>query len=96
MAGNGDSCLSAMIHQASGMVAAQAGCTPDEALTLMIELALEVRRTLDEVAAAIIDGSVRFDDSNAPTSTHRQSLNRTPVRSSVSHTHVIHPPARYP
>jgi len=62
MAGAGDGYLSIEIHQASGMVAAQRGCTPDDALALVTSRALEIGCTLDELARAVLDRSVRFDE----------------------------------
>jgi hypothetical protein len=43
------------------MVAAQVGCTPDAAIRLMSERAATTNRTVEEIAAAVIDGTVRLD-----------------------------------
>jgi hypothetical protein len=42
------------------MVCAQARCTLDEALTLMVDRAQRDRVRLDAIAAAVIDGVMRF------------------------------------
>jgi AmiR/NasT family two-component response regulator len=52
---------SASVHQASGMVAVQAMCTIAEAVQLMAHRASDEGYTLDEIAAAVIDRSIRFD-----------------------------------
>jgi AmiR/NasT family two-component response regulator len=44
------------------MVAAQAGCTVTEAVALMSRLATDTDRTLDEIAAAVVGGEIRFGD----------------------------------
>jgi hypothetical protein len=49
------------VYQASGMVSAQLGCIPDEALARLTARALEVGCTLDEMARAVLDRSVRFE-----------------------------------
>ena len=46
--------------QASGMVAMQVGCTPDEGLALIGERAERGGRTVDEYAAAIVERRTRF------------------------------------
>jgi AmiR/NasT family two-component response regulator len=52
---------SARVHQASGMVSVQAACTPDEALALMEARAVQIDRTLAEIALGVIDHSITFD-----------------------------------
>jgi len=49
------------VHQASGMVAAQLHCTPDEALARMTTRALDMGYAIDEMAFAVLDRSIRFD-----------------------------------
>jgi len=42
------------------MVSAQVNCRVEQALVLMYQTADESRITIDELAAAVIDGSLRF------------------------------------
>ena len=62
--GNGYSSekFSAQVHQATGMVAVQAGCGFSDALLLMIARADSSGITLDALAACVLDRSVRFDE----------------------------------
>ena len=61
-AGNGSrSKHTARVNQAAGMVSVQASCEVEEALILMQTRAAASRLTVDDIAEAIIDGSVRFD-----------------------------------
>ena len=53
--------LSHDVAQAVGMVSAQAECTATQALELMTERARAQHQTLDEVAAAVVARSIRFD-----------------------------------
>jgi AmiR/NasT family two-component response regulator len=48
------------VSQASGMVSVQADCTIDEAVVLMQDRAATMGQTLDEIAAAVVDRSIRF------------------------------------
>ena len=48
------------VAQASGMVSVQADCTIDGAVVLMETRAVSARRTLEEIAAAVVDGAIRF------------------------------------
>ena len=48
------------IAQAMGMVSVQAECTVDEALVLIETRALVSHCAVDEIAVAIVDGSIRF------------------------------------
>ena len=48
------------VHQASGMVAAQAECDIDEALQLMIIRAAALRVPLEDMALDILDHRVTF------------------------------------
>ena len=50
------------VHMASGMVCAQANCTFVEALAMIEALARETLRTTDEIAQAVLDRSVRFEE----------------------------------
>jgi hypothetical protein len=50
------------VNQASGMVSVQADCTIDEAVLLMQDRAATMGQTLDEIAAAVIDCSIRFGE----------------------------------
>lgn len=61
--GNGSaSSHSHRVNQASGMVSVQADCTIDEAVVLMQDRAATMGQTLDEIAAAVIDRSIRFGE----------------------------------
>ena len=53
--------LSHDVAQAVGMVSAQAECTATRALDLMTERARLHHQSLDEVAAGVLDRSIRFD-----------------------------------
>ena len=57
-----DGQLDSRVHQASGMVAAQLACTIAEALALMKIRAEEAAVTLEQIAIAVLDRAVRFDD----------------------------------
>jgi hypothetical protein len=49
------------VTQASGVVAVQATCSSfDAAVTLMEAHAWRTRRSLDEIASAVLDRSIRF------------------------------------
>jgi hypothetical protein len=49
------------VAQAQGMVAVEANCSLDEALGLMAAEAESSNTTIDEVAALVVDGVIRFD-----------------------------------
>ena len=49
-----------MVIRASGMVGVQALCTVDDAVVLMSVHAVRTNHTLEEVATAVIDRSIRF------------------------------------
>lgn len=51
----------ARVSRAAGMIAMQVGCDVEQALDLIYERAEASRVTVDELATAVIDGSVRFD-----------------------------------
>ena len=53
---------SAAVNQATGMVSVQAGCSLEEALALMQDRATVRSSTLDEIAGAVIDRSIRFGE----------------------------------
>ena len=53
---------SAAVNQATGMVSVQAGCSLEEALTLMRDRATVQGSTLDEIAGSVIDRSIRFGE----------------------------------
>jgi len=42
-------------------VAGQARCTPDEAIDLMMDRAIQERCSLGDLALAVVDGTLRFD-----------------------------------
>ena len=50
------------IAQAMGMVSVQADCTLDEALTMIGERAHVDRCAVDEIAASIVERSIRFGE----------------------------------
>jgi hypothetical protein len=52
------------VHQATGIVAEQLGCTPLEALGRRIVRARDEGITLDELAAHVIDRKIRFSSRN--------------------------------
>jgi AmiR/NasT family two-component response regulator len=52
--------LSVQVHQATGMVAAQAGCSVGEALVRLQRRAKTMGQTLDELALDVLDGHIRF------------------------------------
>jgi hypothetical protein len=52
---------SSRVHQATGMVAAQASVGTVEALVLLKAKAVELDETLEHTALDVIDGALRFD-----------------------------------
>jgi len=65
MSEGGDSRYSVKVHQAAGMVSIQADCELEQAYVLMSDRSAVGQATLDEVAAAVLDHSIRFGpDSN--------------------------------
>lgn len=54
--------LIARIAQAQGMVCVQAQCTLPEALALMRDRATITHQTLDEIADAVLDRTIRFGE----------------------------------
>ena len=53
--------LSAMVDRATGMVAAQLGCSAAEALDRIRTLGAETETTAEEIARMVVDGDLRFD-----------------------------------
>lgn len=56
-----DAPIPADVDRAARMVAAQVGCTYNEARELMRVHVHETSQTLDQVAQAVINGTLRFD-----------------------------------
>jgi len=52
---------SVYVYRARHLVCAQAGCSPERALALMLDTADAAEVTLEQLAAKVIDGKVRFD-----------------------------------
>ena len=50
----------AVVAQAQGMVSVQAECTLAEALVLMHDRAIVMGQTLNEIAVAVVDRTIRF------------------------------------
>jgi AmiR/NasT family two-component response regulator len=48
------------VAQAQGMVSVQAGCNLNDAITMMHERALVQHQSLNDIAKAVIDRSIRF------------------------------------
>jgi flagellar biosynthesis regulator FlaF len=51
-----------LVNQAIGMVAEQTRGTVPEAIAVMEERAATSGQTLEHIAAAVVDGSIRFGD----------------------------------
>jgi hypothetical protein len=51
---------SLQVHQASGIVATQAACSFDDAIVLTHDRAATEDQTLDQIAHAVLDRSIRF------------------------------------
>jgi hypothetical protein len=60
--GTSDECLSEEVHQATGMICAQAGCDVSEALGRLRVRADAVGHTLHDTAVYVIDNVIRFDE----------------------------------
>ncbi len=60
MSNGPDSRYSVEIHQAAGMVSIQADCELEQAYVLMSDRANVSHRTLEDIANAVIDRSIRF------------------------------------
>jgi hypothetical protein len=56
-----DPTVSYRVHQATGMISAQAGCSLGEAMQLLIIRADAVDESIEDVALDVIDGVTRFD-----------------------------------
>jgi AmiR/NasT family two-component response regulator len=50
------------IHQAAGIVSVQADCELEEAYVLMSERAQVAHVTIEDIAVAVIDNSIRFGE----------------------------------
>ncbi len=50
-----------MVHQAAGMAAVQLNCTPSEALIRLRVRTRSIGIDLEDLAAAVIELSIRFD-----------------------------------
>jgi len=48
------------VEQASAMISVQAGCSTSHAVVLMVIRAQETGTTLEQIAAAVVDGEIRF------------------------------------
>ena len=53
--------LSYRVHQATGMISAQADCGLEEALQLLIIRADAAQESIEDMALDVIDGVIRFD-----------------------------------
>jgi AmiR/NasT family two-component response regulator len=53
---------STRVSQAQGMVSAQAGCSLADALVLLKRRADDSKATVDEVAALVLDRTIRFGE----------------------------------
>jgi hypothetical protein len=53
--------LSYRVHQATGMISAQADCSLEEALQLLIIRADAAQESIEDMALDVIDGVIRFD-----------------------------------
>ena len=56
-----DSTVSYRVHQATGMISAQAECGIDEAMQLLIIRARAADESVEDMALDVIDGLARFD-----------------------------------
>jgi hypothetical protein len=63
--GNSESSASwaPQVHQATGMIVAQAGVDTAEALRRLLDRAKATRRTVEETAVDVLEGRLRFDGS---------------------------------
>ena len=52
---------SGVVAQAVGMVSVQADCSSDEATRLIRQHARSLAKTIDQVAASVVDRSVRIE-----------------------------------
>jgi len=52
---------SSRVHQATGMISAQAECSLTEAMQLLIIRAEAMGQTVEDTALDVIDGLIRFD-----------------------------------
>jgi len=49
------------VHQATGMISAQADCSLTEAMHLLMIRAAAADRSLEDMALDVIEGTIRFD-----------------------------------
>ena len=49
------------VHQATGMISAQAECSLKEAMQLLIIRAAALEQSAEDTALDVIDGRIRFD-----------------------------------
>ena len=59
--GSSDQPLSVAVHQATGMIAAQADCGVGEAFNRLRIRAAALGQTLDEMALDVLDGVIKFN-----------------------------------
>ena len=59
--GSSDQPLSVAVHQATGMIAAQADCDVGEAFNRLKIRAAALGQTLDEMALDVLDGVIKFN-----------------------------------
>ncbi|MGO9342156.1 MAG: GAF and ANTAR domain-containing protein [Acidimicrobiales bacterium] len=52
----------AVVHQATGMISAQLGCDPEEALVRLRGFSYGEGRSIEEVSTDVVARSIRFDD----------------------------------
>jgi len=50
----------ARVYQAQGMISAQANCSVEEALGMMVERAQAMVTTVEVIAAGVLDRTIRF------------------------------------
>ena len=62
MSNGPDSRCSVEIHQAAGMVSIQADCELEQAYVLMSDRAAVARVSIEEIAMAVLDKSIRFGE----------------------------------
>jgi hypothetical protein len=65
MVGPSGGLFSDHVHQAAGIVSAQLGCTLDEAINRIIIRAAAIGETTENLALDVIDGLLRFDDTES-------------------------------
>jgi hypothetical protein len=58
------SAYSPEVHQAAGMIAAQANCPIEHAISKMWDRADADNASIDDIATAVLNRSIRFTDGN--------------------------------